>query len=86
MVEAPKETKTGKFFRALRLCSILVSVQFGCIGFYEIFCLTLADERNVSALSPVQVEKQADNGSRSSSSSSSSSDSGSSSSGTVIRF
>ncbi|GLT53582.1 hypothetical protein SLA2020_268450 [Shorea laevis] len=39
-----------------------------------------ADERNVSSLSPVQGEKQVDNGSRSSSSSSSSSDSGSSSS------
>lgn len=39
-----------------------------------------ADERNVSTLSPVQGEKQVDNGSRSSSSSSSSSDSGSSSS------
>ncbi|GMY08814.1 transcription factor GTE4 isoform X1 [Fagus crenata] len=38
------------------------------------------DERNVSTLSPVQPEKQVDNGSRSSSSSSSSSDSGSSSS------
>ncbi|KAF9670689.1 hypothetical protein SADUNF_Sadunf13G0094800 [Salix dunnii] len=41
---------------------------------------TKADERNVSTLSPVQVEKQGDNRSRSSSSSSSSSDSGSSSS------
>ncbi|KAB1212409.1 Transcription factor GTE4 [Morella rubra] len=39
-----------------------------------------ADERNVPTLSPVQGEKQVDNGSRSSSSSSSSSDSGSSSS------
>lgn len=38
----------------------------------------------VSNLSPVQPEKQVDNGSRSSSSSSSSSDSGSSSSGTSI--
>uniref|UniRef100_A0A6N2LVU4 Bromo domain-containing protein n=1 Tax=Salix viminalis TaxID=40686 RepID=A0A6N2LVU4_SALVM len=42
---------------------------------------TKADERNVSTLSPNHVEKQGDNGSRSSSSSSSSSDSGSSSSG-----
>ncbi|KAB5512664.1 hypothetical protein DKX38_029692 [Salix brachista] len=41
---------------------------------------TTADERNVSTLSPNHVEKQGDNGSRSSSSSSSSSDSGSSSS------
>lgn len=41
----------------------------------------MPDERNVPTLSPVQGEKQVDNGSRSSSSSSSSSDSGSSSSG-----
>ncbi|XP_054789762.1 transcription factor GTE4-like [Prosopis cineraria] len=41
---------------------------------------TIAGERNISASFPAQVEKQVDNGSRSSSSSSSSSDSGSSSS------
>ncbi|CAI0449041.1 unnamed protein product [Linum tenue] len=41
-------------------------------------------ERNVSNVSPVQVDRQADNGSRSSSSSSSSSGSGSSSSGTAV--
>ncbi|EEF37258.1 transcription factor GTE4 isoform X2 [Ricinus communis] len=40
---------------------------------------TKTDERNVSTSSPVQVENQGDNGTRSSSSSSSSSDSGSSS-------
>ncbi|KAF9661682.1 hypothetical protein SADUNF_Sadunf19G0094000 [Salix dunnii] len=47
---------------------------------------TKADERNVSTLSPNHVEKQADNGSRSSSSSSSSSDSGSSSSDNLCTF
>ncbi|CAI0449042.1 unnamed protein product [Linum tenue] len=46
--------------------------------------LMIAGERNVSNVSPVQVDRQADNGSRSSSSSSSSSGSGSSSSGTAV--